>query len=269
MRRNTIFLSVAAGAIAISGLITYFIGRNDASEHQSHKENSLEYYEREKELAKAGGSVAISPSKQVRRESISEVIQADPRLIALSEPEADWMRKHGYPTLEEIRSIGTTDLRGMAGANTPREATLYGLSLLKEGNTAGGVAILERAAALGSIYAYEEAAIADYNLVKSRTGDSSINDNVLAAKLEVAKILGDYRADDLAKIHLPNHSIGIDASTKQQQTTEFLRQLGDNSQALGVAAPGPDPRPNLKRWNELQARISSGEAKEELIEIFW
>lgn len=196
----------------------------------------------------------------------TELFETDSRLIALSADELEWMVRHHYPTREELNAIDGVKIEATLGTPDPRQETLRGLALIKRGNIIGGVSVLTSAGAQGSIYAYEEAALAEHALNEERLGKSVDTDTGLRARMEVAKILGDYRAEDLVKTHLPDYDDRAQAHALQLQTTEYLRKLGEDVQLRNLAPTGPDPRPNADAWNDLRTLHAAGQSTE--IETF-
>ncbi|MDH5835094.1 hypothetical protein [Luteimonas kalidii] len=209
--------------------------------------------------ARASGSQAPPRVTSALRTNL-DLLDDDPRLIALSIEELEWMGRHYYPTPEELASLDRLDLERLAGTSDPGLQTLQGLALIQRGDIAGALSVLQNAATRGSIYAYQEAAVAQHALLAERLGRSHEIDAALRAQLEVSRILGDHRAGHLMARHLPDFDPAAHAALVQQYTTEFLRQLGSNAQALGTNAAGPDPRPNLAQWNDLIRLADAGES---------
>ncbi len=194
----------------------------------------------------AAGSLAIQDA------DVRAMFSGDPRLIALSEEEAAWLDRHHYPTQDDLDSLSKIDIDALRGTKDPRQAMLQGLALVKKGEVAGGLSVLDKAAALGATYAYGEGAIAAHLLMKQRLGGRNLDsDNILMARLEVSRILGDHTVEYLIDTHLPDYDSRRNAYAVQRHVTEFLRQLGMEAQLLGVPPPGPDPRPNAELWRDL------------------
>lgn len=198
----------------------------------------------------------------------SAVLAQDQRMIALSPAEAEWLRKHYYPSKTELENLDSLDMDALRGTRDPMSATLLGLAAIARGNTPGSSGILQNAATMGSIYAYEESAIAEYQLTLQRLGPAAraSAEDSLRAKIEVAKILGDHRAGTLLGKYIPDYNDNSSAGIVQQYTTEYLRQLGNNAQLLGAPPPGPDPRPNLEQWNDLEKLQQAGTS--EMVDVY-
>jgi len=193
-------------------------------------------------------------SKGIRadRMRLDAVLAADPRRIALSVEELAWMERHYYPRDADVAGLDDIDVDALSGTMDAKESTLQGLALMRRGREAVAISVLDRAAALGSIYAYEEAAVAEHRELRRQMGETQDGDDILRARLEVAKVLGDYRVDQLIESYLPGYPMRVRAEIVQRHTTEFLGKLGQNAKLMGVPAPGPDPRPNLEQWRQLQ-----------------
>ncbi|HVJ38483.1 MAG TPA: hypothetical protein VM687_11875 [Stenotrophomonas sp.] len=190
------------------------------------------------------------------------LLAADPRRIALSPAELGWLQKHHYPTDAELATLAAVDPTPADTSLDPGQATLLGLALLRRGDTGAGIVVLRRAAARGSIYAYEEAAIAEYRQRRMQSGPSDDGDDVLGAHLEVAQILGDHQAEYLTGTYLPGYRRRDPARALalQRYTSEFLLRLGAEAKSLGAAPPGPDPRPGLPQWQDLRRLAAAGES---------
>jgi len=177
------------------------------------------------------------------------------------------MRRHGYPTAAEMDSLDTLETGPLRGTRDPQLATLHGMALARRNELMPAMTVLDGAAALGSTFAYEEAAIAEYRLVRERFGPSIDSDDVLRARLEVARILGDYKVDYLIERYLPNYPLRGRASIVQAHTTTFLRKLGEETQLRGVPPRGPDPRPNSEAWLKLRAEAAADSSR--TVEVFF
>ena len=162
------------------------------------------------------------------------------------------MRRHGYPTEEEIAGLDALDTKALRGSQDLYLATLHGMALAKSGELMAAMSVLRGAATLGSTFASEERAIAEYRLVLERFGPSMDNDDVLRARLEVARILGDYKVDYLVDKYLPSYPMQERADNVQAHVAVFLGKLGEDAQLRGLPVPGPDPRPNANAWRKLR-----------------
>lgn len=259
------------GLIAISVITLTSLNHSPASKSDGRAEDnsgvsSLEELRHHRDPGELLGKdesrhVRIDPSS-IRNEirSSSELVASDARLIAISMEELEWMKNHYYPTQAEINSLATLDIDSLNGTNDPKLQTLFGLAAIRQGKPMASLGMLEDAASKGSVYAYEELALAEYGIANERFGKSIDGDRVLRARLEVAKILGDYKADALIKQYLPNFDDRANAAVVQLQTTEFLRQLGTHGQLQGYRTAGPDPRPNLDQWNDLKKLAQAGQS---------
>lgn len=262
---------IAAGVIF--AFISYQKGDHLSSGSSESQDSSLAppleaYQNAERAQAKERSRSALSRLSNVNAQTrvSSELFETDSRLIALSADELEWMAQHHYPTRDELDNLDAIKLEKTSGAPDPKQETLRGLALIKRGNVMGGIPVLTSAGAQGSIYAYEEAALAEHALNEEQLGKSVDTDTTLLARLEVAKIMGDYRAVDLIKSRLPNYDDRANAHSLQLQTTEFLRQLGESAQLRQLTPTGPDPRPNADVWNDLRTLHAAGQSTE--IETF-
>jgi len=184
--------------------------------------------------------------------TLSDVLSGDPRHIGLTNEEAAWMRRHGYPTNKETTGLDTLDTVPLRGSRDSHLATLHGMALATKGDFLGAAGVLYGATALGSTFAYEEGAIAEYRMGLERFGPSIDSDDILRARLEIAGILGDYTVDALIDKYLPSYPMHERAYYVQRHETVFLGKLGEDALLRGLPIPGPDPRPNAKAWQKLR-----------------
>ncbi len=199
--------------------------------------------------------------------TVTEVLESDPSLVALSVEEAQWLRAHGYPTQAELAALSSQDIRDLElksrGRGDPKAATLLGLRRLKDGDARGAIGALSYAASLGSLYARQQLAYAELQAQTGYTPGSQIVPDFssqarFVARMETVRILGDHRVDRYinqvaGKLDRTRYSDDILA-----QTTEFMRQIGEDAAIRGVKAPGPDPRPNQELWEILQKNPGTG-----------
>lgn len=226
------------------------------------------YKEAATDLARARSRAASArlTGMQVRTVSSSTLFSGDTRLIALSPDELEWMQRHHYPTQKELEAPYSGNLGAPLGMPDPKLETLRGLALLKNGREIGGIAVLTEAGAQGAIYAYQQAALAEYAMNVRELGKSRETDTGLRARLEVAKMLGDYRTDELIRAYLPDYDDRANAHALQLQTTEYMKRIGESTQLRGLPPVGPDPRPNQYAWADLQKLNATGESVD--VEIY-
>ncbi len=201
---------------------------------------------------------------------VGVILSGDTRTVALSAEERVWLENHQFLSQEDIDAARSIPDEVLQAARTdPRAQTLWGLRLLERGEIIPAATILANAASHGSIYGYEQAAVALLKQSMEASNGVSYTDaaNQFRARMEVAKILGDHRADALFATYFPDYDSQGGARTVQVQTTEFLRQLGANAQLQGTATAGPDPRPNAQLWADLQQLQQAGNASE-LIPVY-
>lgn len=197
--------------------------------------------------------------------SAGEATQDQGLRTALSELEVSWLDKHFYPTDDDLSRIPKLDERRVYEAyRDPLAATLYGERLMQKGEYLGAAGLLERAAVLGSTYAYQRAAIAQFKLYAEQNGGkvTEANKDVLMARLQVARILGDHRASAVAAAYLPGYDMDRSARSVLPQVEIFMKKLGEEAQLLGVPSPGPDPRPNAAEWEDLDKLVAAGGGKD-------
>jgi hypothetical protein len=199
----------------------------------------------------------VLETKQVSLEVFKTL---DPRITALDEKEADWLRRHGYLTQEELDNLDLMSdlaLDKRVGAGDTRANMLNGLKDDKKADLDGAVANYNIAAGSGSIYAIQRLADAVYRSDKLRygTADTYDSDVYYLARLELAKYMGDHRANEnQAKTVLPPNvrfgDYGRDVlfsfqERLKQYNTEYMRQHG--------RMPKPEPRPNAEQWRQIDS----------------
>jgi hypothetical protein len=199
----------------------------------------------------------VLETKQVSLEVFKTL---DPRITALDEKEADWLRRHGYPTQEELDNLDLMSdlaLDKRVGAGDTRANTLNGLKDDKKGDLEGAVANFGIAADSGSLYATQMLARALYlsDAVRYGSADTYEADARYLAELELAKYLGDHRANEQqAKTVLPPNTrldqYGRDVLNRfqirlNQHNADYMRQHG--------RMPKPEPRPNAEQWRQIDS----------------
>ncbi|ATS37130.1 MULTISPECIES: hypothetical protein [Xanthomonas] len=112
-------------------------------------------------------------------------------LLASSQAEAHWLIAHGYPSPAEHARLSKLDLAQLQAesqAGNQAATVFYGSKTALSGRFQSGVAILRKAAATGTIYAY-------YGLSEAYLGDTPQTNPVeSAAFLRLAYLLGDRKA---------------------------------------------------------------------------
>lgn len=215
--------------------------------------------------ASVGDRHARTPASLARRPTAvaaTEVLSAEHQsLIALSEAEAAWLDRNGYPTEVELNGIASADIQALEAAMRDRRdgksAALVGARRLHDGNLSGAISAFARGAELGSLYARQELAFAE---LMDSTGlpRDALNETVdqaslttFVAQMEVAQIMGDHRA----KANVARYAGNFDWSTNSRavlsQVVEFMRQHAADAAVRGVRATGPDLRPNADEWLQL------------------
>ena len=199
--------------------------------------------------------------------TVTEVLESDPSLVALSVEEANWLRDHGYPTRAELAALSSYDVNELLEKSREhrdvKATTLLGLRRLQDGDARGAYFSLGYAADLGSLYAREQMAFAHLQLQTGYTPGSDVRipaaDQVMfVAYMETARILGDHRVDRYI------NQVAGDLDRRKYsddiliQTTEFMRQIGEDAATRGVRAPGPNPRPNQELWEKIEQNPGTG-----------
>ncbi len=115
--------------------------------------------------------------------------------VATSKEEAFWLYLHGYPTMDEMESIGRHSVdyykKELARTNSQTAKSLYGMSLAENGDGRIAVGVLSEAATEGNIYAL-------YALSTIYGGSSELgNLTTSAAYQRLAYLAGDAKAGDM------------------------------------------------------------------------
>lgn len=205
----------------------------------------------------------LPPRQESTALSGAEVLGAEHQsLIALSPEEAAWLDRHGYPTNEELEALLSYDPAKLEDAMRNRRdkkaAALLGHRRLLEGDVDGAMYAFAAGSRLGSIYARQQLALTTTQRVTGLPRESlpeadQGNLQVMVAQLEVAKLLGDHRAQEYIDRYA--HTLDWEHYGKHvlTQAVEFMRQYGEDARARGVRPMGPDPRPNAEAWGRLSA----------------
>lgn len=201
--------------------------------------------------------VKRGPAPQAKTIENSKVLTSDPAFTALSAEEAGWLKRNGFLSHEELRNLQMLGEKALLERSRDKgdmaAATALGVLRLRDGDTAGAIRSLDRAARSGSLYALEQLAYAE--LLDFQTGpgqrDISAEQNAQAtfvARMEQARIMGDHCVD----FYINQVASGLDRQRYGdqilRQTTEFIRQMGEDASIRGVPARGPDARPNNDAW---------------------
>lgn len=193
-------------------------------------------------------------------------LETDPALVALSPEEAAWLSKNGFPSKSELENLQALDIKDLERRSRElrdaKATTLLGLRRAADGDARGAVISLDYAARLGSLYAREQLAFAELQAATGYTPGSDIAvppslQVIFAARMEVAKMLGDHQAERYIRQVTGGLDRGKYADQILRQTSEFMRQIGEDAQLKGTRPPGPTPRPNEELWNSLQANPTS------------
>jgi len=261
MSSKVVAIAVLSVAVA-AGIAIYAYNRGGGKAEQDAMGTATrplaDYTAAGRELQRAAAEKPATLPKEV---PVGSIISEDTRNVALSEDERAWLSRHHYLSKQDLDATKNIPDATLQEARTDARAqTILGMRLLERGEIIPAATVLTNAASHGSVYAYEEAAVA---LLKQQVENNNgrvdpIYANMFRARMEVAKIMGDHRADALFAQYFPNYDSRSNAQTVQLQTTEYLRQLGSNAQAQGTRAAGPDPRPNADLWDNLQKLNEAG-----------
>lgn len=192
----------------------------------------------------------------------SEVLSAKyPSLLALSEEEVAWLDRHGYPTQAEMDALHTYDVEELSSATrnkkSQKAAALLGHRKMMDGDVPGAWAAFAAGASLGSLHAMQQMAIVSTHRSTGLPIDDLAqadqgNLGVLVSRLEVARMLGDHRAQALIDRYATNFDWNHYGKHVLTQTAIFMDQHGEFARARGERVQGPDPRPNAEAWAKLQ-----------------
>lgn len=229
---------------------------------QASKSSQVEAEPRLEEDSKASTAVRGPGANVVNHVSRSEVLAArHSNLFALSAEEAAWLDRHGYPTPDELDALLTYDIdeltRATRNRKDPKAAALLGHRRLLEGDVDGAWAAFAAGSSLGSLYARQQMAIVSAHQITGLPIDDlgqadQGNLGAMVAQLEVARMLGDHRAQALIDRYTTNFSWDLYGKHVMAQTAIFMDQYGEFARARGERVRGPDPRPNAEAWAKLQ-----------------
>lgn len=203
-----------------------------------------------------------SAAPREKYDVIAEALLGSPdsSLLALSKEEARWLDRHGYPTQAELASIHSFDIDALEDAMRNRgdkkSAALLGHRLVADGDVDGALAAFSKGAKLGSLHARQQLAIYSAHRitglpVEDLAAADQGNLGVLIASLEVARLLGDHRAQALIDKYGENFYWDTYGKQVLTQVGVLMDQYGEYTSARGERSFGPDPRPNSERWARL------------------
>lgn len=184
----------------------------------------------------------------------------NPELEALSPEEAAWLRRHGFPTAEEVARVATMDRDALWGRGNSGDLVamaLLGHKFLSEGDMGMAAAAFGQAATQGSVYAREQSAITE----KMRDGEygNYVGWEGFAIDMEVARVYGDHRVDMLIQRYMPPGAYNDMIRASVLASLPFaLQGLAEDARLRGVPPVTPEPRPNADIWQA----IDSGTAAE-------
>jgi hypothetical protein len=194
--------------------------------------------------------------------ALTEFKSLDPVVTALDEKEAQWLKKHGYPTAEEIANLdlmNDAELAKRVANRDPMGSVFRGLKFEKSGDLNRAASNYAIAARRGSLYARQRYAesLRAQSLADSPSASTYDANADYLAELELAKYMGDHRAGEIqASRVLPSGTrfgdysrdvLSLFQGLLGQYNTQYQREYG--------RMPQPDPRPNAAQWQ----RIDRGE----------
>ena len=247
MKRNSIAL-ISMVCLALCGC-----SRNP----EKSLNDQVEAIKAERKPASEVISVKSQSDPTAQQIARTEVLSSDPAFVALSSGELAWLQRNGFLTHEQLRdlfALGETELLNRSREQGDMVATTaLGLLRLRNGDSRGAILALDRAARSGSLYAIEQLAFAELNDFQTSNlpRDSASEDSALVqfvARMEQARIMGDHRVD----YYIDRAASGLDRNRYGnqilQQTTEYMRQMAEDSAVRGVSSHAPDARPNIDQW---------------------
>jgi hypothetical protein len=208
-------------------------------------------------------TTAAGASKGVSRDiTLAEFKSLNPLITALDEEEAQWLKKHGYPTAEEIANLdlmSDEDLAMKVSKHDPMGSVFRGLKFEKSGDLSRAASNFAIAARRGSLYARQrQAELSRASSLALMPNSDPYNYNAsYLAELELAKYMGDHRANEAQAARVLPSNIQFDLYSRDV-LYRFQAQLGyynTQYQREYGRMPQPDPRPNAAQWE----RIDRGE----------
>lgn len=192
----------------------------------------------------------------------SEILNAKhPALLALSAEEAAWLDRQDYPTPKEMDALLVYDVEELTSATrnqkSQKAAVLLGHRELMDGDVEGAWAAFSTGANLGSLYAMQQLAMINAHQatglpIEDLAEADQGNLGVMVAQFEVARMLGDHRAQALIDRYSVNFDWDHYGKHVLRQTGIFMDQYGEFARARGEPVRGPDPRPNAAAWDQLK-----------------
>jgi hypothetical protein len=211
----------------------------------------------------ASSATAIGASKGVSLDiALTEFKSLNPLITALDEKEAQWLKKHGYPTAEEIANLdlmSDAELADRVAKHDPMASVFRGLKAEKAGDLRSAATNFEIAARRGSIYARQRyAELSRASSLSDMPNSDPYNYNAgYLTELELAKYMGDHRANEAqAARTLPAGTRFGDYSRDVLSMFQgLLSQYNRQYEREYGRMPKPEPRPNAAQWQ----RIDRGE----------
>lgn len=197
-------------------------------------------------------STLASSTAQPERMLVSDIV-ANPEsgLLALSVEEADWLRRHGYPTEEELASVPFMSMDALRARHEQGDVIATALMAHKyrqEGELGKAVAAFNAAASRGSLYARMQSGLAS----RERNPEYGYMPLVMEAKL--AQILGDHRVGAELQRVLPAKALSsFEERDALSNALTQLQMMAQNRRMAGEPNLSIDLRPNLDVWQQVDA----------------
>jgi hypothetical protein len=211
----------------------------------------------------SSAATAVGTSKGVSLDiALTEFKSLNPVITPLDEKEAQWLKKHGYPTAEEIANLdlmSDSELAKGVAKRDPMASVFRGLKAEKAGDIRSAATNFDIAAGRGSIYARQrQAELRRAASLAAMPNLDPYNYNAsYLTQLELAKYMGDHRANEAQAARVLPSNTRFDLYSRDvlyrfqallgQYNTQYEREYG--------RMPKPEPRPNAAQWE----RIDRGE----------
>lgn len=197
-------------------------------------------------------STPASSTAQPERMLVSDIV-ANPEsgLLALSAEEADWLRRHGYPTEEELAMVPFLSMETLRARHEQGDViatVLMGHKYRQEGELGKAAAAFYAAASRGSLYARMQSGLANHE----RNPEYGYMPLVMEAKL--AQILGDHRIGAELRRVLPAKALSsFEERDALSNALTQLQMMAQNRRMAGEPNLSIDMRPNLDVWQRVDA----------------
>ncbi|MBN4984626.1 MULTISPECIES: hypothetical protein [Stenotrophomonas] len=229
-------LSACACAFAIA-IISSSCSPTDRSTDSSQQASNTPQQSESSEhtLKESGRSTAVdapptegTPNLEYRCSGAACELEA---LSAKNPEEAEWLRKNGYPSeeqLKQFKAASDAQLKRQADAGSLPAMVVYGERMTAAGDTKTGIAYIHGSINRGSVYGYYGMS----EVYQKTPGLKNIVDS--AAYLRVAYLLGDSKASVEMQRRFPDLT-PVEQVAIDQRAMTLYRSFASGAQ--------PDPRP--------------------------